>query len=403
MRGRWIAQRLQDFVVGDNDPLYKATIVGDETGLTSSLSVGTRTSGTNSRGARGSQDYVQQLTRQLQHLGIAAADAQAIVDTLFAVYGGGYSSKSAFAQDFLKGALQGEFGVEGARGVGYYAGWMILGFIPGVDILPDLRDAFALQVTKCNGWTWDSWKCRAVAIVEDAVDVVAVVPFWGKLADTAQVAKIVYKMAKSGGSKERIWLLKNGKTILFRVLFDGRRGYWALPPLGHYGRGIQLEKVLRTSKYPGWTRLDDYTKNTPLIDFARKTIKGADVVSVKSHDLSLVTSSNKSKLTSSITKQFEKLMNKSDDELWKILYSRDVSVPKNSTYMRQLDVVVDQVPTGHAAVGVRQAVCKEVLSSRSDIPVLKVWVNTGSPADGFVEWAVSESVCRAMRPVIDPY
>ena len=399
MRGRWVAQRLLDYLDGSSNSAYKAVVVGYENGPMASLTVGPAASS----GAGGaSQDFVAQLVRQLQHLGVS--NAEAIVDTLFAVYGGGYDSKAAYAQDFLKGAVQGEFGVDGAQGVGYYAGWMILGFIPGVDILPDLRDAFALQVTKCNGWTWDSWKCRAVAVVEDAVDVVAVVPVWGKIADTAQVGKIVYKLAKSGGSKERIWLLKNGGEIFFRVLFDGRRGYWALPHRGPYGRGIQLEKVLLPSKYPGWTRLDEAAPgNAELVDYGRVRDDVVDVISVKSHELSTVeTARQRHSLTSRINDSYTDLRDETTDGLTGILKDR-LGLPRSPRYIRQLDLIVDQTPTGDGGIALKRAVCRKVLSDNTTLPALKVWVNTGSPADSFVEWTISKAACAALRPPVNAY
>ena len=256
---------------------------------------------------------------------------------------------------------------------------------------------------KCKGWTWDSWKCRGGAIVLDAIDVVAVVPFWGKIADTAQLGKIVYKLAKSGGSKEVVWLLKNGREILENAAFKDKRGYWAIPPLGHYGRGIRIEKALHTSQYSGWGRLDDVTKNTPLIDFARRVGNRIDVISVKSHDLSGIGSSNSSRLTSDIVREYTKLQDRSETGLKKILESRGVDVPANTMYTRQLDVVIDRTPTDDALTGLKKAVCRRVLSNSAGIPALKVWVNTGTPADGFVEWTVSEPVCRAITPPIQPF
>ena len=71
--------------------------------------------------------------------------------------------------------------------------------------------------------------------------------------------------------------------------------------------------------------------------------------------------------------------------------------------MRQLDLIVDQTPTGDGGIALKRAVCRKVLSDNKSLPDLKVWVNSGSPADSFVPWTISRAACAALRPRVNAY
>ena len=110
-----------------------------------------------------------------------------------------------------------------------------------------------------------------------------------------------------------------------------------------------------------------------------------------------------SQYSSGISKSFTDLRDKPADELTGILRDR-VDLPSSPTYMRQLDVIVDQTPAGDlGSIALKRAVCRKILSDNTTLPALKVWVNTGSPSDGFVEWTISKLACNALRPRINPY
>ena len=104
MSGRWVAQRLMGHLDASNNSVYEVAVVGYENSPTASLTVGPRATATTGSGARTTPDSVQKLIDQLQHLGVSLSNAQAIVNTLYAVYGGSYSSKSAFAEGLPEGS-----------------------------------------------------------------------------------------------------------------------------------------------------------------------------------------------------------------------------------------------------------------------------------------------------------
>ena len=62
-------------------------------------------------------------------------------------------------------------------------------------------------------------------------------------------------------------------------------------------------------------------------------------------------------------------------------------------------MIIGRTPTGSVDTALKKEVCKKVLSNKVGIPALKVWINTGSPADGFVEWTVSRAECNPLSGV----
>ena len=176
---------------------------------------------------------VQELKNLMTRLGVD--DVDKAIATLKGIYGEGYDEE-AFAKEFLEGAIFGEWGVrddDHGRGLPYFAGWMITGFIPVVDILPDLRDSLALEVTRCNGIGWDAWKCRGVGAASDLVDIVAVVPGWGKIGDVAQLGKAIRRIGNNPAAAAKLKYL----LTVVKNLEKGRFGCWARPGEGSEGRG----------------------------------------------------------------------------------------------------------------------------------------------------------------------
>ena len=114
---------------------------------------------------------------------------------------------------------------------------MIVGFIPVVDIGPDVRDFFAFEVVKCSGW-----KCRfsLSGLASDFIDGVAIIPGIGKVGDVPQVGKIVKKATESSTVGELGRSLKHVPEHAKNILND-KRGYWAD---NYFARGRKIEDNL---------------------------------------------------------------------------------------------------------------------------------------------------------------
>ena len=394
MHGKWVAQHLSRYAVSGGATSYRVAIAGHDS-ILSGISVNQRSTSQPAGGASGTQstDYISGLRTMFTELGYSASNVTDIYQTLWLLLGEHYETEEAFAQDFLEGALYGEWGVRNddhGRGVAYFAGWITIGFIPGVDILPDLRDVFALEITRCSGLGWDSWKCRGRAAVDDLIDVVAVVPGWGKIADTAQIGRIV---GKFGGTSELKGVLKQFPTIAKRF-FKGYRGCWVRSPLGKQGRGVCIEKNFFDKVWEGTgsqtVRLDVKKGNTPVIDLYRRTGADYEVSSVKSLDLDAKTYvDSPTRITTRIDAYFTILRTRPESEIQKSLKERDITLPKRTTLMRELNVVINKAPNAAQATALKRSVCRVKLSSHATLPTLKIYVNNGS---SFTEWSEARSL-----------
>ena len=399
MRGKWVAQRLSEYQNSSGKTSYRVVVTGDDSNHTASLSVGSRgIRGASSISGASAGSAASQLESLLVKLGLSdsAQEAREVVSTLLLIFGEEGQTSEAFARDFLDGALLGEFGDNDTRSLAFYAGWMIIGFIPGVDILPDLRDAFALEITKCSGWGWNSWKCRGTAAISDAVDFVAVVPVWGKVADVVQTGKIAYRYRKGLRGQS---VLENSRTIVRRFL-EGRRGCWVLEPWGTWGRGICIQDELLKVHEPGTIDLDKIKRggSMPVVDFVVRIGNKLRVTSVKSLDVrSKSYVENPGKVGDRLGTFYKDLKDHSDVELGMNLRNKaekDETLTmflNNSEGMpsRQLDFVISEdIPVNmQQGRGLQRKLCRILYGTLGD-PNVSVRVMVGnSNAGGFRQWS----------------
>ena len=238
MRGMWVAQRLSRYAQSSSGPTpYRVAIVGYDT-LSNELPVSPPLADKTS-GAQGAQDSYETAKELLKQLGFE--DPDVVFETLWILYGEGtdYEGPQDFASEFAEGAIQGEWGINSNpnRGIAYFAGWMIIGFIPVVDIGPDVRDFFAFEVFKCS-----SWKCRfsLSGLGSDLIDAVAIIPGIGKVGDVPQAGKIVKNATESNAVGELGRSLKHVPEHAKNILND-KRGYWAD---NYFARGRKIEQNL---------------------------------------------------------------------------------------------------------------------------------------------------------------
>ena len=395
MQGKWVAQHLSRYAASGGATSYRVAIAGHES-ILNGISVSQRSASGSAGGASGAQDtdHAAGLRTLLTRLGFPSTKITDIYQALWLLLGEHYENEQAFARDFLEGALYGEWGVRNddhGYGVAYFAGWIAIGFIPGVDILPDLRDVFALEITRCSGFGWDSWKCRARAAADDLVDVVAVVPAWGKIADTAQIGRIV---SRFDGSSDLKGLLKQFPTVVKRLFTN--KGCWSLPRLGKQGRGACVEERFFDAVWGGTRsgaiRLDAKKTNTPVIDLFRRVGDDYRVSSVKSLDLDAKTyTDTASKITSRIDGYLATLRNRSESKIMGDLRERIDDLPTEGYMLqKQLDIVLNKTPTDAQQIrALKQSVCRVRTASQAGVPALKMYVNTGST---FTEWSGSRNL-----------
>ena len=421
MRGAWVAQNLLGYRDDNNRTQYQVSVVGHAGDLSAPLGVGTRLAGVVGSGG---SDPLQDLKNLLTRLGVD--DVDEAIGTLKGIYGEGYSD-AAFAREFLDGALYGEWGVRNdnhGRGLPYFAGWMITGFIPVVDILPDLRDALALEVTRCNGIGWNAWKCRGAGLLSDAVDVVAVVPVWGKLGDVPQLGKAAMRLA---GNPSAFAKAKYFPTVVKNIL-NGRYGCWARPPLGKVGRGRCIQDDLISGLGSRYKNLDEVKDNMPRVDYLDTmpgSIRKSDnsvqtvwtVTSVKSIELrnDTYTKSSGAAIVSTINRARRDLTNTSkysDKKLVMAIEGRGfdkIDLDAGDKLQRNLTVVIPQNVSATGAQGLKliEAYCKVSYVNNTLGVVMDIQYGLGQGPE-FSKWpgiydssgnGLSESECRSRRHI----
>lgn len=266
-------------------------------------------------------------------------NADSLLDTFWTIYGeeGGYSDVSGFAVDFVQGATLGEWGVNSNpnRGLAYFAGWMVLGFLPGVDIVADARDFFYLEVLNCSGL----WGC-ATAFTWDAVDLFSVIPVVGKAGDVVQAGKTGVKASKSTKVSDAGVDLVESVPDVLKSFLEGERRYntlWSDDAITQFKRGRILESglfrhLLETNS--NLRHLDPIPGlgNFPVIDFLDPQTGMA--ISVKS----IYTSAERYK---SIT-SFRKTLNRYADDL--IAFELDqLPASRKRTLARELPEAPDAI------------------------------------------------------------
>ena len=345
MRGVWLAQYLAGHANSDGITAYSFGVVGLEDTHSGNLKVSTMTvAQRNSRESRQSIDPIAQLKNLLAKLNVQ--DVDELLDTLWIVYGEGqgYSSLVDLAQDLLNGAVLGEAGANDSRRIGYYLGWMVLGFIPVVDILPDLRDALTLQVFKCGL----RLSCYGRALAEDLIDVVAVVPAWGKIADVAQIGKIVKRFADSGASPSSIAAIKES-PLVFKNWNNGRRGVWVKRP---WTRGNIIEDNLfssfkLTGGKPHLERLDELNPGVRFKTFDYFDPQSNTIYSIKSRYLNSKSyAEDPKRLLHRMDRDIGRAVSMSIEELTTGRY-RIPSLVKPGSLKRTYVTVLEEIPTGH--------------------------------------------------------
>jgi hypothetical protein len=267
MRGKWFAQHLSKYAnLGDGSTTYRLAVIGHETSYsgaaTPTLKVLPFKGSPQARAGRQVGCPILPSTYRDVECLLAVyglSDVEDRLETVWAVAGEslGYQSDEEMAVDFLKGAILGEGGINDGRKPGYYAGWIIFGFIPIVDIATDIRD-FAFVSTECPS-LWRSFisrsaaKCNFLDVpVELAIDGFSIVPGIGKFGDGAQVAKIIGRAkANKAFSKEAIDVLKSGPYI-GKWIATGRIEPWKLPSQlfrGHLLQDLRLRGYVRSLEH----------------------------------------------------------------------------------------------------------------------------------------------------------
>ena len=277
MRGMWVAQRLSRYAESASGPMpYRVAVVGYDS-LSTELSVSPPL--TRKMDLQGAEDPYEAAKKLLKQLGFE--DPDSVFETLWILYGedNGYTGVQAFASEFAEGAIQGEWGINSNpnRGIAYFAGWMIVGFVPVVDIGPDVRDFFAFEVVKCSGWKC-SFSLSGLGL--DLVDGLAIIPGIGKFGDVPQVGKIIRKAAESNTVGYLASSLKHAPDHI-KCILKGKRGYWVKHPWER-GRAIE-DDLFKQHQVPDLLNLNtSIHQNFPGIDYFDKAHNIA--ISVKSID-----------------------------------------------------------------------------------------------------------------------
>ena len=379
MRGKWVAQWLSRYEDSGSDTTqYKVAILGNETFRpAATLQVGVPSASISGAGSSG--DPVAIFTRMLQEIGYSASEISDIRSTLWLLYGDTYSNEADFLLEFTQGALLGEWGIRngpGSYGIAYYAGWLIVGFIPGVDIPADIRDALALDTLKCS--QWDA-KCLSVGALTDLVDVVAIIPVVGKIGDVAQVARIVKRYADTGAPGRYLKVLRASPDIAKNMVKGKRYGCWALPP---FDRGNCIQDELFKKFGSGWADLDKVVGKgkMPVVDFFKKGNPG-EVSSVKSIEIRDDTylKNGGVRIWYKIRADYNKLKNHSETTLKTHLREREQQVPDLPAVDRRLDVVIhDNVSvTSDQGRQLKRAACSAVTGALEGGHMIMIWYGTG--------------------------
>ena len=327
--GTWVTQWIEEYEDSAGEVEYGVRMLGGDSATSSGIVVRRPISSDPDEPAGGFAGI-------LSGLGIDTGEIQDILDSLWLLFGEGYDSIGEFTTEAGKGALFGEWGVRNdpnRYGVAYYLGWMVAGFLPGVDVPGDVRDAFALEVTKCSVW---DLKCLGSGVISDAIDVVAVVPGLGTFADIAQVGKIIALFNKSDASDIIKQRFSQTDEMWRRYIKDPESGCWGA---GFFARGNclqnQLYIQLRESD-PKMVDLDNVEtlKGTKpkmeAVDFYTSIERGHLVVSVKSLDLNADRYQSLSTLRSTLNKYLNDLENYDNARLVEMLRRKQVEIDNNA-------------------------------------------------------------------------
>ncbi len=392
LRGKWVAQHLERFADSHNQTVYRMTIIGHTGVSTGTLSVGLPSAPIQT------DSQFSDATSTLTNLGLT--DINAIMETMWAVFGegNGYTNYQGFTIDFAKGAALGEWGLDSNpnRSIAYFVGWAVIGFIPGVDIAPDLRDAIKLEVTRCSGWLG----CFKASL-SDAVDFLAIIPAIGKIGDFVQLPKIMKWAADSRTVRKGVSFIKE-IPYMVKSFWNGNRGHWVRKP---HNRGIILQNKLFAQFYSAGTDLDNVAKNTPTVDFHIRRGEDHEVVSVKSLNTKDNTYTNRpSSIRGNLKRDgYDKLKNPDDNEIRKVLMEREVEDFSLGEIKRKLDVVIPENIQANSDQGLslRRLVCVNILDNTIDIPITIYYGSgMGIGASRFQKWLpaqqLDEAACRSL-------
>ncbi len=386
LRGKWVAQHLGRFADSHNQTVYSMTIIGHTGVSTGTLSVGLPSAPIQT------DSQFSDATSTLTNLGLT--DINAIMETMWAVFGegNGYTNYQDFTIDFAKGATLGEWGLDSNpnRSIAYFVGWAVIGFIPGVDIAPDLRDAIKLEVTRCSGWLG----CFKASL-SDAVDFLAIIPAIGKIGDFVQLPKIMKWAADSRTVRKGVSFIKE-IPYMVKSFWNGNRGHWVRKS---HNRGIILQNKVLNRFYPNGIDLDKPGyPSMPLVDIL---VRGVDadnadrVISVKSLNTRDETyTENPSKIFSTLkSRGYNKLKNEMDSKIKSDIRMRKEHVG-TSMLKRSLDVVIP--PSGlnnpNQVEQLKRLVCLGVVDKADKVADITVTIYYGNGIGSLRKWVPDETL-----------
>ena len=412
MRGKWTAQWLSRYSDSSSGPnTYGLSILGDDM-FVSTTTVSVRRPSTQQQSIvtdpSSTSTAVSSFEGLLRRLGFATTEIAEIRATLWLIYGEGqgYDTEAEFLWEFAQGATYGEWGVrdDPARfGLGYYAGWMIVGFIPVVDIPADIRDFLALDVTKCSVWDLG---CIGGGMVWDTIDLASIIPGVGKIGDVPQAARAAAKFKSTPAGKKGAEVLTDTPGIVKNIT-DDRYLCWAKTwsPRGFCIQDGLFQKLLSIASE--WIDLDSLGKGRmPGVDFYKKELTGHTVVAAKSLELRADTYVNTpTRIYSTITGYARTLARHSSDKLEDDLLKRGIEIPEGVTIKRELKVVIpDNVDvTGPLGRQLKRAVCRIMTASEFTTVAVEIWYGESRNGSGYAKWSgmiedgqeLTESACES--------
>ena len=413
VRGMWVAQHLSRYTNGNDKTEYLFGIIGSSVSReenTKQLNVGPPTTGASGEIDISKCQQARDFAMVLECLGdlnlFGNTSIQEGMTRLWEIYGSEYPTMHTFAVEFTKGAFGGEWGVQRddhGHGVAYFVGWIIIGFVPIVDVPADVRDAlyslYRLAVPKCSSGffplPWEDFKCKFTMGITNLtnvfIDGVAIIPAVGKIADVPQAARAVDRFIKTGGNPEKVSDLNRAGRI-YQGLRRSLRECWAM---SNFQRGICLQGELHQRVYRDWTDLDANIDHMPVVDYYRLSDRATNthtVVSLKTMNLDSVRYQTQSGIGNRARKykndlrdgesKFKPALQRRSDYIGTI---PDMPVPY---FGKRMDIVVNKVPSTDQGRGLHRVMCE---AQDERIPVRIIIALAEDDAE-FVEWGENKRI-----------